>query len=140
MDSSRGLARNRKKRKFGEDESTETAAPLPSSTSDDFDAADTNFRDYAQNLIQQAQVSQQEDTNDDLSVSPPIPEPIPAAASLSTSRSSGKTQIKLKDLFNYSLNRTAGEGLEFYWPGSIKNLEDDLRAHERAAAEFTPAT
>jgi hypothetical protein len=28
-----------------------------------------------------------------------------------------------------------GKGLGFYWPGSVKNLEDDLVAHERAAAE-----
>ena len=41
----------------------------------------------------------------------------------------------LSNLFNYDLDSTVGEGLEFYWPGSIKNLEDDLLVHDRAAAE-----
>ena len=43
------------------------------------------------------------------------------------------TQIPLAKLFNYVLSPE--DGLEFYWPGSKKNLEADLVAHELAAAE-----
>jgi hypothetical protein len=41
-----------------------------------------------------------------------------------------KTDIPLAKLFDYSLGPE--DRLEFYWPGSKKNLEADLRAHEQA--------
>jgi len=39
------------------------------------------------------------------------------------------------DLFNYALESAVGMGLGFYWPGSVKNLEEDLLVHEQTAAE-----
>lgn len=110
----------------------------------DLDAADMDFCQYAQDLILQAQMSQQEAPED-----PPISVPVfelllgaqprPRIAASSSSSSTSKTQITLANLFDYTLDRAVGQGLEFYWPGSIKNLEDDLLAHERAAsAEAAP--
>jgi hypothetical protein len=67
------------------------------------------------------QISQQEDANEDLPIHLPIPEPTQrqphtTAALSSSSPNTSKTQIKLASLFNYGLDRTAGEGLELYWP------------------------
>lgn len=139
-----GLARNQKKRKFGDEESTETEQiPSPDDCDTDSTATDMEFRQYAEILIQQAQASQQIDAQEDIpaeplppSVSGPCPiQPQPRTASSSSALRMGKTQITLSNLFNYDLDSTVGEGLEFYWPGSIKNLEDDLLVHDRAAAE-----
>ena len=47
--------------------------------------------------------------------------------------SSRKTRILLANLFDYTLSPE--EGLEFYWPGSKKNLEADLLEHEHALAD-----
>ncbi|KAF8968255.1 hypothetical protein BDZ97DRAFT_2056381 [Flammula alnicola] len=55
----------------------------------------------------------------------------------SSSSTTGKTQVKLAILFNYTLDSTVREGLGFYWTDNVKNLEEDLLAHERAAAEAT---
>jgi len=135
-----GLARNRKKRKFGGDELVEAS---PSTLTDDVDsdAADLDFRGYAENLIRQAQISRQEDEREDHPIPPPVsqsvqPQPnTPLAPGPSSTSTSRKTQIRLADLFNYALDSAVGTGLGFYWPGSVKNLEEDLLAHERMAAE-----
>ena len=66
------LARNRKKRKFGEDELDNASSP--SNLTDDVansDAADLDFREYAEILIRQAQISQQEDEHEDR-LNPPL--------------------------------------------------------------------
>ena len=118
-----GLARNRKKRKFGEDDTT-MATDFSSfntvSTTDSLDSNPTEFCQYAANLIQHAETSGGDN------VSSNLPHPTNSASS------SRKTQIPLENLFNYSLDPE--EGLEFYWPGSKKNLEADLLAHEHALA------
>ena len=44
-----------------------------------------------------------------------------------------KDSIPLAKLLNYTLSPE--DGLEFYCPGSKKNLEVDLVAHELSAAE-----
>ncbi|KIJ92854.1 hypothetical protein K443DRAFT_5932 [Laccaria amethystina LaAM-08-1] len=109
----------------------------------DSTATDMEFHQYAEILIQQAQASQQMDAQEDAppepvppSASGPCPtEPQPHTARSASASRTRKTQITLANLFNYDLVSTVGEGLEFYWPGSIKNLEDDLLVHDRAAAE-----
>lgn len=135
-----GLARTRKKRKFGEDDNVAS----PSNLTDDIDP-DVDFREYAKNLIRQAQISQQEDTHEDPPAPPPIPQPTQSqpsatAAPPSSTSTASKTQVKLADLFNYTLDNAVGEGLGFYWPGSVKNLEEDLLAHEHAASEANTPT
>ena len=128
-----GLARNRKKRKFGEDD-TPTATDFSSfntvSTTDSPDSSPTDFCHYAANLIQRAEISGGGDN-----VCPSITT-IPPSSNLphptNSASSSRKTQIPLENLFNYSLDPE--EGLEFYWPGSKKNLEADLLVHEHALA------
>ena len=116
-----GLARNRKKRKFGDNDTTATdLPPSDSAATDTLDSQPVEFRQYAANLIQRAEVS-----NGDNDQNPPTTQPNVAS-------STRKTQILLANLFDYSLSPE--EGLEFYWPGSKKNLEADLLAHEHALA------
>jgi hypothetical protein len=62
------------------------------------------------------------------------------AALSSSSLNTSQTQIKLVNSFNYGLNRTTREGLELYWLGSVKILEEDLLAHECTAVEATTST
>ncbi|KAF8964938.1 hypothetical protein BDZ97DRAFT_2074991 [Flammula alnicola] len=120
VDQEAGLARNRKKRNL--------------------ESESMDFRQYAENLIQQARISRNDDDHPDIvTPQPTIPTsaiPNPSAqpqvhvnsASSASSTSSRKTDIPLAKLFNYTLSPE--DGLEFYWPGSKKNLEADLLAHE----------
>ena len=139
-----GLAINWKKCKFGDEESTGTEQiPSPDDCDTDLTATDMECCQYTEILIQQAQASQQINTQEHIpaetlppSVSGPCPiQPQSPTAPSSSALCMGKTQNMLANLFNYDLNSTVGEGLEFYWPGSIKNLEDDLLVHNHAAAE-----
>ncbi|KIM35265.1 hypothetical protein M413DRAFT_79560, partial [Hebeloma cylindrosporum] len=121
-----GLARSRKKRKFGETMTGADPSNLPPSDStvtDPVDSPQVDFLQYAESLLQQVE----ESNDDDNQNSPPIQ---PNAPSSSSSR---KTQISLANLFDYTLS--AEEGLEFHWPGGKKNLEADLLAHERVLAD-----
>ncbi|KAF8950570.1 hypothetical protein BDZ97DRAFT_1933756 [Flammula alnicola] len=93
--------------------------------------------EYAEGLFRQVELSNQEDDDDNFPpyIMPTLSEPttIPingvqqATRRPSTSRNH-KTQIPLSELFNFTIRPE--EGLEFYWPGSKKNLEEELRAHE----------
>jgi len=119
-----GLAHNHKKRKFGEDGTTATDLPASDSGSiatDNLDSPPAEFRQYAANLIQRAAVSNGGNNQDPRTTQP------------NAASSSRKTQILLANLFDYTLSPE--EGLEFYWPGSKKNLETDLLAHEHALAD-----
>ena len=143
VDREAGLARNRKKRKFGMD-NTATADPPPTNPylPDNADSDTTEFHQYADNLIREAQ----DDNNVPEDAIPPLTIPTSTSGEPQTphaprqqrttpasSSSSRKTQIPLAKLFNYALSPE--DGLEFYWPGSKNNLEADLVAHELAAAE-----
>jgi hypothetical protein len=122
-----GLARNRKKRKFGDDNTTPTDI---SSTTDSLDSIPMEFSEYAAILIQQAELSHGDGDTVSRSTS------IPSSSNTQHPRnaaSSRTTQIPLANLFDYTLSPE--EGLEFYWPGSQRNLEADLLAHERALAD-----
>lgn len=143
MDREAGLAHNRKKRKFGMD-NTATADPPPTNPylPDNADSDTTEFHQYADNLIREAQDdnSVPEDAIPPLTIptstsgEPQTPHaPRQQCTTPASSSSSRKTQILLAKLFNYALSPE--DGLEFYWPGSKKNLEVDLVAHELAAAE-----
>lgn len=131
-----GLARNRKKRKF--EEIMEEDQPLTLTSTDTSEHVDpTDFQRYAEGLVRQVELSNQEDDDDIFppSIMPTLSEPtiIPingvqqATRHPSTSRNR-KTQIPLSELFNFT--RRPEEGLEFYWPSSKKNLEEELQAHE----------
>lgn len=113
-----GLARNRKKRKFSDNDTTATDFPPSDSTATDtLDSQPAEFHQYAANLIQRAEVS-----NSDRDQNPCTTQPNVAS-------SSRKTQILLANLFDYTLSPE--EGLEL---GRKKNLEADLLAHEHALA------
>ena len=128
-----GFARNRKKRKFGEGDTSATDLPPPdSSMTDSQDPEPREFCQYAANLIQRAEVSNGDDDFVSQSTSGPMPFPNLNVQANMTS-SSRKTQILLANLFDYTLSPE--EGLEFYWPGSKKNLEADLLANEHALAD-----
>ncbi|KAF8956827.1 ribonuclease H-like domain-containing protein [Flammula alnicola] len=131
-----GLSRQRRKRKFGDEDGDDISLSTSSTgTEDGTEPGPTNFSDYAAGLIQQAVISDAPDALGD--TSPSIP-----TSSSSTSlpnepprqtRVPAKTQIALAALFDFTIKPE--DGLEFYWPGSKKNLEDDLLAHERALAD-----
>ncbi|KDR69467.1 hypothetical protein GALMADRAFT_104095 [Galerina marginata CBS 339.88] len=148
-----GLARDRKKRKF-EEVADEDQAVTPTS-SDTVEPVDpTDFRQYAEGLLRQAELSNTEaDDDDDDEALPPYILPsvtlprtptIPVGSTVTTAAPSttpasntqnprrgqprSKTQIPLSELFNFTIRPE--DGLEFYWPGSKKNLEEELLAHE----------
>jgi hypothetical protein len=137
VDREAGLARNRKKRKFGEEDTMSTHLP-PSNANSLPDSESMEFHQYAMNLIQRAEASSDDNNIASQSTSPadsnshqhPRTQTIPAS-------SSRKTQIPLANLFDYTLS--AEEGLAFYWPGSKKNMEADLLAHEQALADEVTA-
>lgn len=140
LDRAASLARNRQKRKFGED-NTAANPPIPN-LPDSPDSETPDFQRYARDLIQQAQISRDDEGSD--VVTPEPATPIPAAPNLNAQPSvnparsaslmlTRKTDIPLAKLFDYSLSPE--DGLEFYWPRSKKNLEADLRAHEQAWAD-----
>lgn len=129
-----GLVRNRKKRKFAE--IVDEDQPLTLTSTDTAEPVDpTNFQQYAEGLFRQVELSNVEDDDEILPPhimpirSHPGPSTIPTQqpSRSSTSRNS-KTQIPLAELFNLAIRPE--EGLEFYWPGSKKNLEEELLAHE----------
>jgi hypothetical protein len=138
-----GLARNRKKRKF-EQISDEEQLLTPTSTDTHDHVEPTDFRQYAEGLLRQAELSNQEDDNEVLPpyimptltaqlppLSPQQPPPCPQQPpSQSSTSGNTKTQIPPSGLFNFTLRPE--NGLEFYWPGSKKNLEEQLLAHENA--------
>jgi hypothetical protein len=141
LDREAGLARNHQKRKFGEDNTAAANPPIPN-LPDSPDLEPPNFQQYAQELIQQAQISR-DDEGDDV-VTPQSAAPILATPNLNalpsinparpaSSTLTRKTDIPLAKLFDYSLSPE--DGLEFYWPRSKENLEADLRAHEQAWAD-----
>lgn len=128
-----GVARNRKKRKF--EEISDDVQPLSSTSADTLEHLDpTDFRHYAEGLVRQAEISNQEDVDEILPASilptvSPIQSQEPHSYLMTTTNHRNlKTQIPLSGLFNFSLRPE--EGLEFYWPGSKKNLEEELLAHE----------
>lgn len=146
LDREAGLARSRKKRKFGEDDTAAANPPIPNSP-DSPDSESPDFRQYAQDLIQQARISRDDEGDDDDVVTLQSAAPILATPNLNAqplvnpARSTSstfprKTAIPLAKLFDYSLSPE--DGLEFYWPRSKKNLEADLRAHEQAWADEFP--
>jgi hypothetical protein len=125
-DQEAGIARNRKKRRFGED-TTASSPPGSAPLNPEVELAE-DFCQYAEDLIQDAQISR--DSDEDVSAAIPNPNPNPSSAS------SRKTSIPLANLFDYTLSPV--DGLEFYWPGGKINLEADLLAHERALADEFP--
>jgi hypothetical protein len=129
-----GFARNRKKRKFGKDNTTAADLPPPgSSTTDSQDPEPTEFLQYAVNLIQRAEVLNG-DVNFVSQSTTHVPAPFPSLNfHANVASSSRKTQILLANLFDYTLSPE--EGFEFYWPGSKENLEADLLVHEHALAD-----
>lgn len=125
-------------------DNTATADPPPTNPylPNNADSDTTEFHQYADNLIREAQDdnSVPEDAIPPLTIptstsgEPQTPHaPRQQCTTPASSSSSQKTQIPLAKLFNYALSPE--DGLEFYWPGSKKNLEADLVAHELAAAE-----
>ena len=131
-----GLACNRKKRKFKE--ITEVDQPLTLTSTDTSEHINpTDFQQYAEGLFWEVELSNQEDDDDVFppSIMPTLSEPtvtpangIQQAPCHSLTSRSHKTQIPLLQLFNFMF--CPEEGLEFYWPGSKKNLEEELQAHE----------
>jgi len=131
-----GLACNQKKRKF--EEITKVDQPLTlTSTNTSEHINPTDLQQYAEGLFWQVELSNQEDDDDVFppSIMPTLSKPtvtpansIQQAPCHSLTSRSHKTQIPLLQLFNFTI--CPEEGLEFYWPGSKKNLEEELRAHE----------
>lgn len=119
-----GIVRNRKKRQFGEDTSAQST-PGSAAPSPEVELTE-DFRQYAEDLIQDAQISR--DGEDDVPAAVPNPNPNPDPSSASR-----KTSIPLAKLFDYRLN--PDDGLEFYWPGGKANLEADILAHEQALVD-----
>ncbi|GLB45384.1 hypothetical protein LshimejAT787_2200470 [Lyophyllum shimeji] len=121
-----GLASNRQKRKFGEMEctSTDTANPSPA-----VDPAELLL--LAPSLIQEAAA---DDEEPDLPFIP-APDASPASSSASLSQPAPpprnhNAKIPLEQLFNYDVEESSssgnGAGLDFYWHGSIKNMQDEI--------------
>lgn len=146
-----GLIRTRKKRKFEETEDAEGS--LSATSKDTLEEIDpTDFRRYAEGLVRQVELSN-EDDNDEVElpahVLPSIPpQPVPSQAPpapvqsnasnvRATTTRTGKTQIPLANLFNYTLDSQSG--LEFYWPAAKKKLEDELLAYDVAATQGSSA-
>ena len=143
VDCEAGLAHNHKKQKSGMDNTVAVDLPptnpyLPNNT----DSDTTEFHQYADNLIWEAQDDNNvpEDAISPLTIptgtagEPQTPHaPCQQCTTPASSSSLWKTHILLAKLFNYTLSPE--DGLEFYCPGSKKNLEVDLVAHELSAAE-----
>jgi len=133
-----GLDRKRTKCKFAEvDDSTQSQTDTPPSASaiDSSDDEDpTDFQQYVEGLLNQVQQSNEEEqilppTVSVLQPGPPITSMTHSQYNPSTTSSrQSPTQIPLIDLFNYTM--PPENGLEFYWPGCKKNLEDLLAVHE----------
>ncbi|GLB40084.1 putative protein of unknown function (DUF 659) [Lyophyllum shimeji] len=114
-----GHGTNRSKRKFRQIESpsdeNSPAAPLDP----------TDFRALADSLINEA-------IDDDIE---PDPSPTPVASAQpsnpgSTSSRHGRGKIPLELLFSYDLTAVAlnnRTGMDFYWKGGIRNIEEELR-------------
>ncbi|GLB41139.1 putative protein of unknown function (DUF 659) [Lyophyllum shimeji] len=120
-----GLTPNRQKRKFGEMESTSTDTADPSPA-----VHPANFLPLATSLIQEAAA---DDEEPDL---PPIlaPDASPASSSASSFQPAPpprdyNAKIPLAQLFNYDMEGAPsrnGAGLDFYWHGGIKNMQDEI--------------
>ncbi|KAF8808753.1 hypothetical protein BYT27DRAFT_7255217 [Phlegmacium glaucopus] len=145
-----GLARNWKKQKF--EEITDEDQPLTSTLTDTIEHVDpTDFRCYAEGLLRQAELSNQEEVDDDLPlyIMPTLllPDSLTTPAHNTQQRPqrlppTTKTQVCLLELFNFTIRPE--EGLEFYWPRGKKNLEEGLLAHENISegngANSAPST
>ncbi|KAG5638415.1 hypothetical protein H0H81_012746, partial [Sphagnurus paluster] len=89
-----------------------------------------NFLALGETLIREAM---EDDNEPDL---PPLPLPPPSTPTPATQ--SRVTNIPLSALFNFNLND--GNGLDFYWKGGIRIVEEELERldAELAAEQATP--
>ncbi|KAF5387115.1 hypothetical protein D9615_001638 [Tricholomella constricta] len=123
-----GLVTDRRKRKFGQMESDSTGDSSPS-------VDPTNFLALGTSLIREAAADNEEP---DL---PPllVPDPPPHQPSGSTApRSGSPRKISLKELFNYESAAAAldsGTGLDFYWKGGIRIINEEFQQCDEDAAE-----
>jgi len=85
---------------------------------------DPEFRDIVMQLIQDAENADIPNINDlPLSSIPLTQPPVPQAATALSAK------ISLQLLFDYSTTSPA-PGLDFYWKGGLKNLEQKLAAYD----------
>ena len=107
-----GLTRSRRKRVFGEvdEPSRATEAVVPGDE-------DLEFHDLETQLIQDAEAADVDVAEEDMLI-PPI---LPPTTVL-------PLKIPLSLLFDYAT--PSGSGLEFYWKGGLKNLEQELAAYD----------
>jgi hypothetical protein len=123
-----GLTTDRRKRKFGQMESD--------STGDSSSSVDpTNFLALGTSLIREAATDNEEPDLPPL----PVPDPPPHQPSGSTApRSGSPRKISLKELFNYESAAAAldsGTGLDFYWKGGIRIIDEEFQRCDEDAAE-----
>jgi hypothetical protein len=86
---------------------------------------DLEFHDLATQLIQDAEAADVDVPEEDvlMPLIRPIPQPTTALPS----------KIPLSLLFDYTT--PSGPGLEFYWKGGLKNLEQELAAYDLLYSE-----
>jgi hypothetical protein len=115
-----GLTRSRRKRVFGEvdEPSQATEAVVPGDE-------DLEFHDLATQLIQDAEAADVDVPEEDVLI--PLIRPIPQPTTALPSK------IPLSLLFDYTT--PSGPGLEFYWKGGLKNLEQELAAYDLLYSE-----
>jgi hypothetical protein len=130
--------RPQSKRVFGEIDEANSELAEPS-------IPDTNNSDFNKLTHRLVRDSETADGNDDsvLNFIPTIcVPPCPQHANSSTMESTQWSQppsllISLKSLFNYSMtsNMNAEAGLDFYWKGGLKNLNQELAAYDLLCEE-----
>ena len=123
-----GLVRTRRKRAFGTldnpDELLQSADIAAVQPADE----DPDFRHFAHSLMNDADAAAVHDDDDE------DPE-LPITLSLPTALQ--PQHIPLALLFSYPVGSTTdnGAGLDFYWKGGLKNLEEELASYELQQSE-----
>lgn len=122
-----GLTRPRQKRAFGEidqgEEPMEAAVP---------EEDNSDFTDLARRLIRDSEASDEGIDNEGTNDLVPVIH-LPARSQPNTSNNNGaqprlpSQRITLASLFNYTSDSA---GLDFYWKGGLKNLEQELAAYD----------
>ena len=128
----------RKKRRYGDPDGPEPTAATNATTAESDTPSDpamtpflhqdpTDFAQQAQQLISDAQISNEVEDEDVPPVAPPPPPPAPAPTT-SRTRSSHQQKIPLATLFDYTIRSEKGVG--FYWEGARQNLDADELVHD----------
>ncbi|KAL0948754.1 hypothetical protein HGRIS_014944 [Hohenbuehelia grisea] len=105
-----------------------------------------DFEDLAEQLIENARQSHSLDSEEGVeanrssasnpSTSPPNPAAATSAPLPQSNSSHLKTSIPLSKLFRYpGSSSEPWEGLDYYWKGGVRNLDEEMQAHEQSMRE-----